>query len=62
MGGLFGGGGSSKPPPVPKVPPIPTVDTDDVESQARRKRPRGRRDTFITGDLIPEPTKKPMLG
>ncbi len=54
MGGLF----DSKPkvvkaPPVPPPPPIPTVGQEAGE-QARKKRPRGRRETFLTGNLIPE--------
>ena len=62
MGGLFSKPKTVKPPPVPITPPIPTVDTDEVESQARRKRPRGRRETFLTGDLVPDTGKKQLLG
>ncbi len=61
MSGLFDGGGDIQAPPVPKTPPIPTVD-ERVEDIARRKRPRGRQETFLTGDLIPETTKKRILG
>lgn len=53
MGGLFGGGGKTvKPPPVPPPPAVPEVG-EEVKDIARRKRPRGRRETFLTGDLIP---------
>ena len=63
MSGLFGGGGSKtvKAPPVPPPPPIPEVG-EEVGEQARRKRPRGRRETFITGDLVPDTEKKKLLG
>ncbi len=44
-----------------KPPPIPQVD-EKVRTQARRRRPRGRRETFLTGDLIPETEKKRELG
>ncbi len=53
MGGLLDKPKAIKAPPVPAVPPIPTVGPE-VGEEARRKRPRGRRDTFITGNLIPE--------
>ncbi len=50
-----------KPEPPKPVPPIPTV-SEEVSEQARKRRPRGRRETFLTGDLIPETTKKRRLG
>ncbi len=65
MGGLF-----SKPkvvtaPSVPPTPPIPTVG-EEVEDIARRKRPRGFREQFLTGALEPSETflegKKKKLG
>jgi len=62
MSGLLGGGGSVKAPPVPKTPPVPTVDEDEVGTQAKKKRPRGRQETFLTGDLVPETDKKKLLG
>ncbi|KKK96720.1 hypothetical protein LCGC14_2659940 [marine sediment metagenome] len=49
------------PPPVAKAPPIPTVG-EEVEDIARKRRPRGRQETFLTGDLIPETAKKRILG
>ncbi len=62
MGGLFGGGGKTVKPPPPTPPAaIPEVGTE-VEDIARRKRPRGRRETFLTGDLVPETGKKKRLG
>ena len=56
----FKGGGSVKPPPVPPPQAIPDTGTD-VEDIARRKAPRGRQDTFLTGDLEPEIKKKKAL-
>ncbi len=53
MGGLISKPKAIKAPPVPPPPPIPTVG-EEVGEQARKKRPRGRRETFLTGDLIPE--------
>ncbi len=61
MSGLFGKPETVKPPPVPITPPIPTVG-EEVGEQARRKRPRGRKETFLTGELIPETEKKKVLG
>lgn len=62
MGGLFGdGGGDIKPPPVKPTPPVPTVG-EEVGEQAKKKRPRGRQQTFITGDLVPQSGKKKVLG
>lgn len=53
MGGLISKPKAVKTPPVPPAPPLPTVG-EEVGEQARKKRPRGRRETFLTGDLIPE--------
>ncbi len=52
MGGLISKPKVVKAPPVPPSPPIPTVG-EEVGEQARKRRPRGRRETFLTGDLIP---------
>ena len=64
MSGLFG----SKPkaiqaPPVPPPPAIPVVG-EEVGDIARKKRPRGRKETFLTGELIPaeQDLKKLRLG
>jgi hypothetical protein len=62
MGGLF-----DKPKPVeaPIVPDPPVIpdEVDEASDQARRKRPRGRAETFLTGDLTPEVVnKKTLLG
>lgn len=64
MGGLLDKPKAIKAPPVPISPPVPTVDTEEVGAQARKRRPRGRRDTFLTGDLIPgeQEGKKVRLG
>ncbi len=65
MGGLLGGSGAKpvKTPPVPPPLPIPEAGPEAGE-QARKRRPRGRRATFLTGDLIPtdEELKKKQLG
>ena len=61
MSGLLSKPKVVKPPPVPPPLPIPQV-SEEVGTQARRRRPRGRRETFLTGDLIPETEKKRVLG
>ena len=61
MSGLLGGKPKAvQPPPVPAPPATPVVG-EEVEDIARRRRPRGRRETFLTGDLIPETGKKRKL-
>ncbi len=53
MSGLFGGAPKAVRPPAAKPPiPIPTVG-EEVKDIARKRRPRGREETFLTGDLIP---------
>lgn len=62
MGGLLGDRPKAiKAPPVPPPPPIPTVGAE-VGEQARKRRPRGRRETFLTGALIPELPGKTQFG
>lgn len=63
MSGLISKPKSIKAPPVPPPTPIPEVGPE-VGEQARRARPRGRRETFLTGDLIPanDDFKKKRLG
>ena len=64
MSGLISKPKTVKPPAVPlQPPPVPTVG-EEVGTQARRRRPRGRRETFLTGDLIPvlEEEKTRSLG
>lgn len=63
MGGLFDKPKVVKPPPPQPPPPIPTVG-EEVGEKARRKAPRGRRATFLTGDLVPalDQNKKQRLG
>ena len=63
MSGLFDGG--SKPvevaPPKP-APPVPTAETAaEAGDIARKRRPRGFRDTFLTGELTPDTGKKKRL-
>jgi len=50
-----------KAPPVPPPEAIPEVGSE-VEDIARRKRPRGRAETFLTGELVPESDLKKFLG
>lgn len=57
----------SKPEPVKPPKPAPPVAIPEVGSEvediARRKQPRGRRGTFLTGELIPGLAgKKKTLG
>ena len=62
MSGLFGGSPKTvKPPPVPPPPPIPDVG-EEVGDIARKKRPRGRKETFLTGELVPDTGLKKRLG
>jgi len=52
------------PPEIKPLAPIPTQDTGAGDAEKRRLlRKRGRRETFLTGDLVPEDTgKKKLLG
>ncbi len=61
MGGLLDRPKPIRAPAVPPSPPIPTIG-EEVGEQARKRRPRGRRETFLTGDLIPGTGKKRFLG
>ncbi len=62
MSGLFGGSPKVvKPTPPKPVPPIPTP-SEEASEQAKKKRPRGFRETFLTGDLVPETGKRRKLG
>ena len=62
MGGIFPTPRSVKAPPVSPPPAIPDVGKEPSEF-ARRRAPRGRRETFLTGDLVPSETgKKKVLG
>lgn len=60
MAGLFS---TPRPVTAPAVPPPPAVPDvgPEVGDIARRKRPRGRRETFLTGDLIPMDLGKSRL-
>ena len=52
MSGLVSKPKTVKPPAA--KPPLAVPDVgEEVGTQARRRRPRGRRKTFLTGDLIP---------
>ncbi len=61
MGGLFDKPKVVKPAPPKPVPPVPTVSEEHGE-QAKKRRPRGFDETFLTGDLVPETGKKRRLG
>ena len=61
MSSLFGApkvAKATKPRPPPALPDVGA----EPEEIARRKRPRGRRETFLTGDLVPETGKKRVFG
>ncbi len=61
MSGLIDKPKPVKAPPVPPPLAVPEVGIEAGE-QARKRRPRGRRETFLTGDLIPEQTGKLRFG
>lgn len=62
MGGLFGGS-PVKAPEVPPPPPIPEADEGVSDEARRRMRRKGRKETIITGELVPEDVgKKTLLG
>ena len=60
MGNLFSSQKQVKPPPVPDPEPIPelSVDTGDT----KKKKRASRSETIITGELVPQTTKKTLLG
>ena len=60
MSGILDKPKTVKPPTPAPTPPVPVVD-ENVEDIARRDRPRGRRETFLTGELTPETGRKRRL-
>jgi len=60
MGNLFGSQKQVKPPPVPDPEPIPELSIDTGET--KRKKRSSRAETIITGELVPQTTKKQLLG
>ena len=54
----------SPPPPPTPLPPPATVDVTGAGEEERKalRRKKGRRQTFITGELVPEVEKKRLLG
>lgn len=63
MGDLLGGKPKIPPPPPPLAPPATPDAGPDVGEAARRRRPRARMETFLTGELIPTDLgKKRLLG
>jgi hypothetical protein len=62
MGGVFSKPKTTKIAPPKPVPP-PAVETvDQAGEQVRKTTPSGRGATFLTGDLVPTPKKKTVLG
>jgi len=61
MGGMFSSPKSVKAPPPLPPPPLPATEPEG-EDITRKKRPRGRAKTFLTGELTPETGKKTTLG
>jgi len=57
----FKGGGSPPPPPPPPATPEAPEEVGDTERK-RAARRKGRKQTFLTGDLIPETEQKTLLG
>lgn len=54
MGGLFDKPKVVRPAPPKPSPPVPSPEAGlEAGEEARRRRPRGFRETFLTGDLIP---------
>ncbi len=64
MGSIFGKPKEAKIAPPPPIEPPPIVAETGVEEAEKRrlKRRRGRKETFLTGDLIPETEKKRQFG
>jgi hypothetical protein len=67
MGNLFSKPKSVKAPEVKSVkasppPPPPTATAEQAGESVKRRKPSGRLATFLTGDLVPEQTKKTKLG
>jgi len=60
MGNLFSSQKQVKPPPVADPEPIPelSVDTGDT----KKKKRASRSETIITGELVPQTSKKTLLG
>jgi len=52
-----------KPPPIPELlrPPTKPIEAEEAAMKKARRR-RGWQKTIITGELIPETTKKTQLG
>lgn len=64
MGGLFSKPKKAKlqePPPIEPPPIVAETGVEEAEKKRLRRR-RGRRETFLTGDLIPEAAGKTRLG
>ncbi len=63
MGSLFSKPKSKTPPEPVFEPPLITEDTGAEDAERRKlRRKSGRKQTFLTGDLVPETTKKAVFG
>ncbi len=58
MPGLFPG--PMRTSPVP--PPLAVPDVEEEKLKKFQKRRKGRAETFLTGELVPEPIGKEVLG
>lgn len=59
-GGLFGKPSKPHPQPVPDPIPIPEIEDETVRKTQRKR--KGRRQTILTGDLVPETIGQTLLG
>ena len=65
MGGIFSKPKKVDAPPAPPIePPLTIEDTGAGDAERKKiRRRKGRKDTFLTGDLVPSETgKKTKLG
>lgn len=62
MSGLFSKPKATKIPPPKPVAPSAVETADQAGEQVRKQKPSGRETTFLTGDLVPKPKKKTVLG
>ena len=62
MGDMFSKPKVTKMPDPKPVAPPPTETAGQAGEQVKEKKPGGRQATFLTGDLVPQQTKKTTLG
>lgn len=59
MGGMFSKPKTVKPPPLPPPAAVPEIEEEEIKPRRRR----GRRETFVTGELEPVSIgRKTLLG